>query len=202
MANLFPQTPKAIQARIRSYERKLKAELNEEYPGNDGYGKRYLLGILYMLMGDTPGALASFDWYEKNFPGDGGDAHQYLTWTLTLYRSDLKLEAFNKLYQTMFYNMHLVPHLLGKLEFPEDLEYSYDNYDLIVVKEFPDEALSLWSNEEKQWVEEVINSPEFSKNIDEYIKLEKELESVEPGPERIALLEQVYKLRDHRFSFL
>ena len=67
MVDIFPKTPKAIRARIRSYEGKLKQELETGY-GGDGYGKRYLLGPLYMLLGDVDGALASFDWYEKPFP--------------------------------------------------------------------------------------------------------------------------------------
>jgi len=58
MADLFPTDPKRIRERIRRYERALKRELEEGY-GGDGYCKRYLLGPLYMLMGDVAGALAS-----------------------------------------------------------------------------------------------------------------------------------------------
>ena len=47
MANLFPTDPKRIRERIRRYERALKRELEERY-GGDGYGKRYLLGTLYV----------------------------------------------------------------------------------------------------------------------------------------------------------
>jgi hypothetical protein len=88
MADLFPTDPKRIRERIRRYERALKRELEGGY-GGDGYGKRYLLGPLYMLMGDVEGALASFDWYEDAYPGDGGDPYQYLTWALALFRGDL-----------------------------------------------------------------------------------------------------------------
>jgi len=63
----------------------LKKELDEGY-GGDGYGKRYLLGPLYMLMGDIDGALVSFDWYEAAYPDDGGEPYQYLTWALALFR--------------------------------------------------------------------------------------------------------------------
>ncbi len=59
MADLFPTNPKRIRERIHRYERSLKKELEEGY-GGDGYGKRYLLGPLYKLMGDVDGALASF----------------------------------------------------------------------------------------------------------------------------------------------
>ena len=49
MAELFPTDPKRIRERIRRYERALKKELEAGY-GGDGYGKRYLLGPLYMLI--------------------------------------------------------------------------------------------------------------------------------------------------------
>ena len=67
MVDLFPTDPKRIRERIRRCERALKRELEEGY-GGDGYGKRFLLGPLYMLMGDVDGALASFDWYEGAYP--------------------------------------------------------------------------------------------------------------------------------------
>ena len=88
MADLFPSDSKRIRERIRRYERALKRELVEGY-GGDGYGKRYLLGPLYMLMGDVDGALA-------------------------LFRGGRRQEAFNKLYQTMLENLYLVPFLLGQ----------------------------------------------------------------------------------------
>lgn len=62
--SLFPDTPKKIKARIRSYERKLQKEKEEHNFVNDGYGKRYLLGPLYMLMDDIEGALQSYAWFE------------------------------------------------------------------------------------------------------------------------------------------
>jgi hypothetical protein len=67
MGALFPTGPKRIREQIRRYERALKKELNEGF-GRDGCGKRYLLGPLYMLVGDVDGALASFDWYENTYP--------------------------------------------------------------------------------------------------------------------------------------
>ena len=103
MPDLFPKTPKAIRDRIRRYERALEKELKEGY-GGDGYGKRYLLGPLYMLLDDVEGALASYDWYEESYPDDGGDPYQYLTWALALYRAGLRHEAFNRLYQTILEN--------------------------------------------------------------------------------------------------
>ena len=87
MADLFPTDPKRISERIRRYHRALKKELEAGY-GGDGYGKRYLLGPLYMLMGDVDGALASFDWYKDAYPEDSGDPYQYLTWAKAICLSE------------------------------------------------------------------------------------------------------------------
>jgi tetratricopeptide (TPR) repeat protein len=96
----FPQDPKKIRARIRRYERALRQE--QECYGfiNDGAGKRYLLGPLYLLMGDTAGALRSFAWFAQTCPDDSGDPLQYLCWTLALYRAGELEHATAKLRQT------------------------------------------------------------------------------------------------------
>lgn len=49
--NFFPTDPKKIRDTIRRYERAFKGPHYD-----DGPGKRFLLGPIYLLMGDTPGA--------------------------------------------------------------------------------------------------------------------------------------------------
>jgi tetratricopeptide (TPR) repeat protein len=90
----FPQDPTKIRARIRRSERALRREQASYGFLNDGGGKRYLLGPLYLLLGDTADALQSFAWFAQTFPDDGGDPAQYLCWILALYRAgDLKQAA-------------------------------------------------------------------------------------------------------------
>jgi hypothetical protein len=113
MHDPYPTDSKRIRERIRRYERVFRQEQRQGLIG-DGYGKRFLLGPLYMLLGDVQGALASFDWYERTFPDDGGEPYHYLTWALALWRGDEKLFAFDNLYQTMLLNVYFVPHLLGQ----------------------------------------------------------------------------------------
>ena len=145
MADLFPTDPKRIRERIRRYERALKRELEAGY-GGDGYGKRFLLGPLYMLMGDVDGALASFDWYEDAYPDDGGEPYQYLTWVLALFRGDRKQEAFNKLYQTMLENLYLVPFLLGRNPRRLDIWHGSNLEWIEYAVEVPQELLNLWDD--------------------------------------------------------
>ena len=112
MADLFPTDPRRIRDRLRRYERALQRELDTG-DGRDGYGKRYVLGPLYMLLGDVDGALASFDWYVDAFPDDGGEPYQYLTWALALFRGGRRPEAVRTLCHTMLQNVYLVPFVLG-----------------------------------------------------------------------------------------
>ncbi len=139
MTDLFPTDPKRIRERIRRYERALKRELETGY-GGDGYGKRFLLGPLYMLLGDVDGALASFDWYVEAYPDGGGEPYQYLTWALALFRGGRREEAFNKLYQTMLENLYLVPFLLGRNPQP----------------------LDIWHGSNREWMEYAVEIPHRS----------------------------------------
>jgi hypothetical protein len=109
----FPHDPRAIRARIRRYERDLREEQAAYGCIRDGMGKRYLLGPLYLLLGDTAGALWSFAWFAETFPDDSGDPVHLLCWTLALYRTGDLRRAAGKLRQTMLSNLYLLPRLLG-----------------------------------------------------------------------------------------
>ena len=194
MADLFPTNPKRIRERIRRYERSLKKELEGGY-GGDGYGKRYLLGPLYMLMGDVDGALASFEWYEDTYPDDGGEPYQYLTWALALFRGDRRQEAFNKLYQTMLMNLYLVPFLLGRN--PQRLDIWHgSNFEWIeYAVEIPQELLSLWDDVALQWAREVSEHPDVIEKITRFVAIHRELNIEPPGPRRSALVDESFALK-------
>ena len=66
----FPSTEKALKQRISSYRRSLTKEKQTHNFINDGYGKRYLLFCLYLLLGDHSKAQEYFYWYEKEFTDD------------------------------------------------------------------------------------------------------------------------------------
>ncbi len=194
MADLFPTNPKHIRGRIRRYERALKRELEEGY-GGDGYGKRYLLGPLYMLMGDVDGALASFDWYEKAYPDDGGEPYQYLTWALALFCGGHRQEAFNKLYQTMLENLYLVPFLLGRNPQPLDIWHGSNLEGLEYAVEVPQELLSLWDDVALRWAREVSEHPVVVEKVARYVAIHRELKSERRGPRRSALVHESFALK-------
>ncbi len=194
MADLFPTDPKRIRERIRRYERALKKEL-EAGNGGDGYGKRFLLGPLYMLMGDVEGALASFEWYEKAYPDDGGEPYQYLTWALALFRGGRKQEAFNKLYHTMLENLYLVPFLLGQNPQPLDIWHGSNLEWIEYAVAVPQELLSLWDEVALQWAREVSEHPAVAQKVERYVAIHRELKSEPRGPRRSALVHESFALR-------
>ncbi len=194
MTDLFPTDPKRIRERIRRYERALKKELDEGY-GGDGYGKRYLLGPLYMLMGDVDGALASFDWYEVAFPDDGGEPYQYLTWALALFRGDRRQEALAKLYQTMLENLYLVPFLLGRNPKPLDIWHGSNLEWIEYAVELPQELLNLWDDVALQWAREVPEHPTVVEKVARYVAIHRKLKSEPPGPRRSALVHESFALK-------
>ncbi|MCI0558856.1 MAG: hypothetical protein MN733_10205 [Nitrososphaera sp.] len=60
--NSFPPNDlKKLKVRISAYERALSGG------DRDGAGKRYLLGPMYLLLGDVEGALKHFEWFDKTY---------------------------------------------------------------------------------------------------------------------------------------
>ena len=147
----FPHDPKKIRTRIRRYERALRREQECYEFINDGAGKRYLLGTLYLLMGDTAGAVRSFAWCAQTFPDDSGDPLQYLCWTLALYRAGELEHAIVKLRQTMLSNLSLLPRLLGLEQDRIDMWYPSNLAEQRYSDEVPEEVLTLWEPPALQW---------------------------------------------------
>ena len=104
MYNL-PTEPRKIKERIRRYERAFAKDELEYGFIRDGYGKRYFLGLLYLLLDDLDGAYNSFEWFKITFPDDDGEPLHCLCWTLTLYRKNMLQTASDKLIQTILQNL-------------------------------------------------------------------------------------------------
>lgn len=169
--------------------------------GGDGYGKRYLLGPLYMLLGDVDGALASFDWFEKAYPGDRGDPYQFLTWALALYRGELRHEAFNKLYCTMLENLYLVPHLLGQNIERHEIWHGCNTEWPEYALDIPTELLDLWDDESRRWAQDVSMHPAVVEKVARFIDIHRELNTERPGPKRTALVKESYAMRDEQLPY-
>jgi hypothetical protein len=184
----FPTDPKKLKARIRSYERSLAGEVGHI---DDSYGKRYLLGPMYMLIGDVDGALKSFEWFESKFADDIGEPAQYLCWTLALLKNNLIKEAIEKLYQTMFTNLYLIPVLLGEKVVRSDFRHFTNWEHPEYATETADELFNLWSAKDKKWAREAFYSDSFIAAREKFIMLSKKLDDTDGSKERGDVISEI-----------
>lgn len=192
----FPKDLKVLKNRIRSYEKSLQGKADFI---DDSYGKRYLLGPMYLLAGDVVGALKSFEWFQKTFPDDIGEPSQYLCWTLALLKNKLNEKAAEKLWETMFCNLYLIPFLIGEKVIKNEMRYGsnweYPDY----AEETPEDLIALWSDSEKAWAKEVFYSDQFANARLAYIHLSKKLENTEGPLARGKILEEMAAASKYKY---
>ena len=191
----FPKGPKEIRARIRRYERALRKEFERHGFFGDGFGKRYLLGPMYLIMGDLAGALRSFGWFEEAFPDDVGDPVHYLCWTLALHRSGDMAGASLNLRRTMLSNLYLLPHLLGLAQDELDIWHGSNLAEKDYLPCAPPEVWTLWDEPALQWAREMYDSPEFRRVRARYIEIYEQLKSEPRGPKRNELVSEADDLQ-------
>lgn len=195
---VFPEDPAALRRRIRSHERKLDAEKRTFGRWEDGYGKRFLVGTLYMMLGDVDGALAFYAKKEAEVPDDSPEPYDHLSWALALHRAGKQREAFTKLYQCDLSNLYLVPVLLGeprrrmRIWGAGDAEPEY-------AEDAPPALLGLWTPEDRAWARTVYDDKEVARLREQYIKLMRELVTLPPGPKRNAVVREASKLERRTF---
>ncbi len=192
----LPKTKRGIQSRIKNYEDFLKYEKRTFGYYNDGGGVRYIIGPLYMLMGDIDGAVKSFNLFQRRFPDDAGQPFQYLTWILALYKKGKVKKAETKLMQTMLINLYLVPYIFG-----DDInKYNFRHFLNSETKEIlaylPDEYANLWDKEAKEWAKSVYYGNDATVLREKYIKLNTLLSNEPVGPRRSELVKEIYNLKN------
>ncbi len=185
---------KRIRSRLRSYERKLQKEKKEYGFYRDGAGKRYQIAPHYMLLDDNDGALAAFDWFEREFPDDVGEPGHLLCWSLALHRAGNEIGAAKKLRQTMFSNLYLVPHLVGSPIAELDIWHGSSDAEPGYIKCIPEAYLQLWTEAEREWAAGLYHSPGFRSFRARYIEISRALDTTPPGPERSRLVEEMCEL--------
>jgi hypothetical protein len=192
----FPTDPKKIEAAIARHKKALQTEKRRYGGYHDGGGVRYLLGPLYMLLGDRTGALRSFTWFAKNFPDDIGDPGQYLCWTLALYQAKSLKKAADKLLQTDLMNLYLIPRLLGEEEPQLDMWEGSNLETADYLQYIPPALWQLWDQAALDWAAQVYHSEPFQRIHGRYIEIQRQLKGEPVGPQRSALVREAFALRD------
>ena len=186
----FPDDPKKLKSRIKSYEKKLK---DPEH--RDGAGKRLLAGTMYLLLDDTKGAINYYNWYQENFPDDSAEPLNHTSWTLALLRSGKPTEARSKLFEAFLSNVHIIDWLLGKELKPHDLWYGTNWAEPDYLLRAPEDFLSLWTKDEISWVKEFSENPKTFEKTEKVISLKKKLHALPVGPERFSLIEEISSIK-------
>jgi hypothetical protein len=190
-----PRNSKQISTRIRHAERALRREQERFGAIRDGAGKRYLLGPLYVLMGDTEGALRSFAWCAETFPDDSGEPLHLLCWTLALYRVGQTEQAAATLRQTMLSNLYLMPRLLGRDQNVIDMWHPSNRSEKRYVDALPDEWFAVWEPSALAWVRTVYDSEPMRRVRERYIAIYTALQEEPPGATRSRLVEEAFQLQ-------
>ena len=190
-----PEDPKKIRARILGYERTLRGEKRKFGVHTDGAGKRYLVGPLYMVMGDQDGARTSFAWYEREFPEDAGEPIHSICWALCLHGAGEAHAAAGKLHQAMPLNLYLIPRLLGEACRRLDMWHGSNVEEPPWAENTPPEFLGLWTDSEKERAASLYHGAAFTSARDRWIEIHQRLQHLRPGPERSRLCAEAARLR-------
>ena len=155
---------------------------------DDGAGKRYLIGPLFVLAGELRKAVEFYEWYEKACAEDSGEPLHYLFWTLALHRNGDLEKANAKLLETMLQNVYLLPTLLGVPPTPYDIWHSSNRQDPSYLAEIPDEFIPELSEEERSWIKTQLGSFRFRRVLEEYVSTYRSLNSEKKFERRSQIL--------------
>ena len=189
-----PKDMAKIKERIRRYERALEAEKRRVGNYRDGSGKRFLLGPLYLILGDLEGALRSFAWFEATFPDAMDEAPHVLCWSLALHRTGQEEKARRMLRRTMLANLYILPRLSGLQVRRHNIWHGSNTAEPSYLSWIPEEYWALWSVAERQWAGRLWRSPEFCETRERFIELGHALKSLPPGPERTRVVKEMSRL--------
>ena len=180
---------------VTGYERKLTQEKQKFGVYDDGAGKRYFVGPLYLLLGDLDGAMKSFAWYEREFPDDSGEAGHFLCWSLALFRSGDTAKAADTLRRAMFADRYVLPKLLGlKADEVGIKRADPGGVSRMYVEGIPEAYYSLWSPEERAWASTRFSSSAWADMRNRFFEFEKLLETEPRGSRRKALVDELFGL--------
>lgn len=190
MSSFFPTDPKKLRERIKRYERAFKDPHHD-----DGAGKRFLLGQLYMLMGDLPGALKSYAWYKNTFPDDCCEPFNHLCWTLALLRSGDEKSAKAKLRELIFDNLYIVPLFLKEAPANHGFRHFSNWSEAAYILEGPkDELFSLWNESESSWLRNQWHASELQTDILKYIELQRKLDKSSGSEARSSIMQEAHRV--------
>ncbi len=165
----LPNSEKKFRERAMRYRRSLIKEENNRGYINDGAGKRYLVGPLFVLAGDLEKAIDYYKWYEEKFSDDSGEPLHYIYWALALFRVGNIKEAEKKLLEALVQNIYILSSLTGMEIGKHDIWHgsNFENPDYLY--EISEDMLPTFTEKERLWIQKMIESFTFQRVLKEYI---------------------------------
>ncbi|MFK7954535.1 MAG: hypothetical protein AB8B96_00440 [Lysobacterales bacterium] len=155
---------------------------------SDGYGKRYLIFWLYLVLGDLEEAKVYFRWYEKAFEDDVGEPIQKLCWGLLVHRMGDDDRAKYLLADLMLSNLYLIPEVLGNPIDPYPIGFGSNYAGYEYAKEVPSEILGSITEEDRSWINGLYETMEFRRYRAQYLEIQLELEQTRGYKDRSPLV--------------
>lgn len=161
---------------------------------HDGSGKRYLVGVLFLLAGDVLEANKAFDWFYAEFPDDVGEPIFFLYGALAAFRAGHLDMASTRLKETMLSNVYLLPYLIdAEIDAAgiwHSSNWAMESY-LDEVGEYLDEP----SEGERRWIASQLISEPFVALMREFLSCSRALATESDVSKRRAILAELKKVR-------
>ncbi len=197
---MTPDQRKRYLARATRAMRELRKEEAAGYI-RDGSGKRYRVGVFFLLAGDLEKAAKAFDWFETKFIDDTGEPIFLLYGALTAYRRGELARARVRLANATVSNIFLLPHLLQERFDAIGVWVSSNRaaeHYLVETRDYLDEP----TQEERAWIGSEWNSPPFVALKDGYLETYRALNAERDLMRRRSLLTKWESLQAEQFAKL
>ncbi|MGH8054796.1 MAG: hypothetical protein ACREP4_12845 [Stenotrophomonas sp.] len=195
----MPIDKRKLRDRATRAARALKREKSTFGYIDDGSGKRYRIGVYFLMAGELQKSADAFDAFHDEFPDDTGEPVFHLYSALAAYRCEELNKASDRLLATQLSNPFLLPHLTGRTIDVGDVwlpsNWHQEDY-LQAIAEFLDEP----TEAERHWISEAMDMPPFTALRDGFISTYSALKNEHDLNKRHAILEQWRCLKARHLS--
>ena len=183
-----------IKQKIRSLRSKLNAEKRKYGWYDDSYGKRYLIGNLYVQLGDYRLAKKYFDWFDQEFPDDIGFPQFNFGRVKTLFVLKKEQESLSKLIEVEANNSYLIDILLERTKQQIEKREWSNLATLEYAKGLIVDCERIMTEEFKDWLEKITSSTSYQDFKRKHLELEIQLSNENSIEKRKEILRQIEEL--------
>jgi hypothetical protein len=156
---------------------------------DDGSGRRYLVGVYYLMAGDVAKALEHYHWFDEAFSDDVGEPVFSLFGALAHYRSGNEPQALRYLQYTQLQNIYLLPFLFDEPLAKQVIWHGSSDARPEYLAEIT-EFLQFPTPEERAWIKQAHSSAPFTVVRNAYLHTHAQLLHTHEYTQRVALLNE------------